>query len=1381
MTDKRKKLLAINFFPAFVPPTSGGEQRYYMLYRHLSEQFDVTLLSATYSSAKAERVEHSPSFREFRVPKPVETEQIHWSLETEGIGPECSALAVAMASEFDTDFGARLGELAADADAIIHESPFTLPYDKGAGSDGKFRIYNAYNVEYRLAQQMLKGAVGVQASAFIRDLEARLIACSSAIFATSEEERREFARVFGFPLQRIFLAPNGFDPPEPMDATADSQRDGGVLFLGSAHPPNVEALQYIVGQLAPALPSVTFNVIGSVCKAHQGTVPSNVKLLGFVSEAEKSALLRQCGAAINPLTSGAGTNLKMLDYMAHAAPIVCTAVGARGLDLVDGEQARICELEQFAAGLTSVLQDGAASARMGHAGAALAESKYAWASIAAATATAIDEVLDLSSSAASRKRVLMLCDYEVHVAQGGGQVRIKELLTELGKEFDVTFLCLSDADIEIRRMLAPGVVQRAIPKSESHRREDVESLRNQSVSVADLVSAKHCLDNPQLVAALREEIGSVSVVIFEQCFLTPLLAFVPDGLSVVYSSQNVETSLKQALLAARNDGPQWIEAVEALESRLLERADLLLCVSEEDRDLFCATRKVDNALVIENGVRIPSIHRQSLAPKQSSTDEVPRRPIAVFVGSGHPPNVGAVQYIIDELAGKLPQVTFAIVGSVCQSVMGNSLPDNVVLLGFLGREEKEALFAVADLAVNPLFEGGGSSLKVPDFLVAGLPMLSSAVGARGFPGLRAGEHYVEAQPSQMAELIPQMLDDAALRSRLSSAAMDYVSTHLDWRVLGGKFRRSLRALMPRSRPCKVLVLTYRFGEPARGGAEVFLLNVLRELERLDGIEFDVVAPAVGAIRDTLHFSADYDPPSANDRVPAMRGAVHLFPLDPPAKDRFESARTLQSTWMRESLQLGRELAEDLGDGLLGGWNFAERHNGGVIRWAAQTAQIRLPPDTQSLTVSGLALEPVQVSIRLDGKELGVKRLHRKFSFTQHLNTEGRLLELQTSARYQGDDDVRELAYIVDACTATGAYGEVEVSLVEGMEQRARQIPVERWVKELVAVTRERPRDQDQLFFGTRGPHSSELEAWLERACVGYDVILAQGVPFSTSVLGAQVAARNGIPAVVLPHFHMEDRYYHWRQFYDVFSTVEAVIAAPAASKSVFFDLIGANAQVAPGGGFDASDFSAESLACGREAFRRIHAGENPFVLVLGRKTGAKNYRMIVQACEQLRAAGHRLDVVLIGPDDDGIALEGSGVHYYGAQPREVVIGALASSLCLANMSESESFGIVLLESWMAMRPVVARSSTLAFTELVQDGHNGFLADNVGDVAGAIKRYLDDSELADRHGSAGIETARGYSWRALAKHLRQIILGVVRDGNRSAACESGSTAPEQGDT
>src|SRR5713101_7957761 len=124
------RILVVNFFPAFHPPRSGGEQRYYYLYHHLSRHFDITLLSPTYSPYPPEVVNHSPTIRAHRVPKDQILDRLHGKLDAEGIGPECSAYVVALAAGTDTAFGRRFQELVEHHDVVVHESPFTLPYDR---------------------------------------------------------------------------------------------------------------------------------------------------------------------------------------------------------------------------------------------------------------------------------------------------------------------------------------------------------------------------------------------------------------------------------------------------------------------------------------------------------------------------------------------------------------------------------------------------------------------------------------------------------------------------------------------------------------------------------------------------------------------------------------------------------------------------------------------------------------------------------------------------------------------------------------------------------------------------------------------------------------------------------------------------------------------------------------------------------------------------------------------------------------------------------------------------------------------------------------------------------------------------------------------------
>src|SRR5262249_32916534 len=239
------RILVVSFFPAFTPPRSGGEQRLYYLYYHLSRYFDITLLAPTYSTAPLEVGTHAPTFQEHRGPKDEVFDRLHQELDAAEIGPECSGYVVSLAGGTDTAFGRRFQTLVEKHDVVIHESPFTLPYDRTLGEDAKPRIANTYNVESRLAAHMLQGEAGRKAVEFIRFLEQSMLSTSSLVFATCEEERQIFVRDFGVDPARMGIAPNGFEPvasdaeDAPRSGTLRGDSTPYAVFMGSQHPPHV--------------------------------------------------------------------------------------------------------------------------------------------------------------------------------------------------------------------------------------------------------------------------------------------------------------------------------------------------------------------------------------------------------------------------------------------------------------------------------------------------------------------------------------------------------------------------------------------------------------------------------------------------------------------------------------------------------------------------------------------------------------------------------------------------------------------------------------------------------------------------------------------------------------------------------------------------------------------------------------------------------------------------------------------------------------------------------------------------------------------------------------------------------------------------------------
>ena len=135
-------------------------------------------------------------------------------------------------------------------------------------------------------------------------------------------------------------------------------------------------------------------IAGSVARAvDSARLPANVVCLGRVSDEAKTLLLRAADVALNPMFSGSGTNLKMLEYLAAGVPVVTTPIGARGLELTTGKHAIVCPVEEFPEQIGHVLRDESLRATLRTQGRRLVEDRYDWGTIVDAMHAVIESAL----------------------------------------------------------------------------------------------------------------------------------------------------------------------------------------------------------------------------------------------------------------------------------------------------------------------------------------------------------------------------------------------------------------------------------------------------------------------------------------------------------------------------------------------------------------------------------------------------------------------------------------------------------------------------------------------------------------------------------------------------------------------------------------------------------------------------------------------------------------------------------------------------------------------------------------------------------------------------------------------------------------------------
>jgi glycosyltransferase involved in cell wall biosynthesis/GT2 family glycosyltransferase len=322
---------------------------------------------------------------------------------------------------------------------------------------------------------------------------------------------------------------------------------------------------------------------------------------------------------------------------------------------------------------------------------------------------------------------------------GGGRQRLLGLYHHLGEGRPCRYLGSYDWDGEPFReqALTPLLHETLVPLSKAHHRAAADLSRQcRDKVVIDMAFSRQAALSPEYLSRAAAALAGADVVVFSHPWVYPLLE---DRLQphqvVVYDAQNVEGFLRAQLL----DGScphqaGLLKAVVEDEYRCGAGSDLILACSHEDLARFHRIYEFspDVMRVVPNGV---------MAFADTPADDPERRDLrrdlgldpgaftAVFIGSPYGPNVEAARFIAEDLAPAMPEVTFIIAGGVGQTVSASTR--NVVCTGPLAEPDKNRWLKAADIAVNPMFAGSGTNIKMFDFMALGLPVVTTATGARG--------------------------------------------------------------------------------------------------------------------------------------------------------------------------------------------------------------------------------------------------------------------------------------------------------------------------------------------------------------------------------------------------------------------------------------------------------------------------------------------------------------------------------------------------------------------------------------------------------------------------------------------------------------------------
>lgn len=281
---------------------------------------------------------------------------------------------------------------------------------------------------------------------------------------------------------------------------------------------------------------------------------------------------------------------------------------------------------------------------------------------------------------------------------------------------------------------------------------------------------------------------------------------------VVYDAHNVDSDSIQSLRYLLNSSMPFIKKVfirftmflvPIIEMVAIKCADYIVAVSEEDRTRFIQKYGIDHnkIAVIPSGVDI-----QHLIPRKD-LNKIPdighgNKFLILFHGSClNAPNMEARDLIRNYLAPKcaatIEEAMFVIAGTNCPIFEEH----NIRSVGFV--KDIYSLIQAVDIAIVPIRNGGGTRLKILDYMGVGLPIVTTKKGIEGINAKNRKHAIIVSDVNdEFVDAIKYLINNEKERKRIGTNARRLAEERYDWNKIGEKLDKLYRRIIEEKRVCK---------------------------------------------------------------------------------------------------------------------------------------------------------------------------------------------------------------------------------------------------------------------------------------------------------------------------------------------------------------------------------------------------------------------------------------------------------------------------------------------------------------------------------------------------------------------------------------------------
>jgi GT2 family glycosyltransferase/glycosyltransferase involved in cell wall biosynthesis/ADP-heptose:LPS heptosyltransferase/2-polyprenyl-3-methyl-5-hydroxy-6-metoxy-1,4-benzoquinol methylase/thioredoxin-like negative regulator of GroEL len=342
-------------------------------------------------------------------------------------------------------------------------------------------------------------------------------------------------------------------------------------------------------------------------------------------------------------------------------------------------------------------------------------------------------------------------------------------------DYHVTFVAVSPS---LKEKYEDGLRQKGVETYSSDPR---------ALSVLHGIDNNFSYDSYALLRRKRYDLAFINFWYVAEYYLPIIRRHFPET-KIIVISHDVHFNRELREATVKNDQVliQKAEATKIRELKVYDQSDIVWVVSESEKELLSAYINPSKIQIVTH-----------VEEAQQNNNGLDGRQDLLFVGNfNHRPNTDGVLWfakeILPQVLQRLPNVKLYIVGNNPPTDIVSLRSENIVVTGYV--QDLAQYLSKARVSIAPLRYGGGVKGKVLEAMGAGLPVVSTRIGAEGIE-LVPGEHcLITDDPNQFAEYIISLYTDAALWSKLSENGRRLVKERYSLGRLKEDIQRTVRLL-----------------------------------------------------------------------------------------------------------------------------------------------------------------------------------------------------------------------------------------------------------------------------------------------------------------------------------------------------------------------------------------------------------------------------------------------------------------------------------------------------------------------------------------------------------------------------------------------------------